>query len=905
MKNYKFNKHLLCLGLGCLLFLNYQQSSAQVEKAMKYAWFFDYERAEKFLTDSKNELNDTMVMQLADVLYQQGKYPQALYYYKIAGKKGALKTRQAQRNYVFASTMMREKSPYYKKTNYFNNNYFLYTVIDTFAGNSLNEDFSSFYWNEMLFVTTSRRTSNNDKSFQYVYTKMPYLDVYPFTEKGKRLPYPSYLPKTINTAMHDGPIAISKDTNLIVITRNYSKANAKDIQNLYLSYYMRDARKKWSKAQLFNFSNPGFSTQHPYYNEANKELYFSSDMPGGYGGFDLYKTRWNGTDWSRPINLGAEINSEFDEVFPGFTPEGDLLYSSNHIETTGGLDIILFRDNKRYLLNEPFNTIYDDFGLIFKSDKEGYFSSNRFSNKFDDNIYHFTISEPEKQTLYVKTYDAETGTELDGVKVLFSSQDGIYKFELTTRAGFNNLLIHDSADSRLPVEIAASKAGYANLNVNNTEYVIREGKMIKELFLNKIPLYAGDDYYEAEDNQQSSKFPSVFINDNMYGSALRDNDVFLHVLNNPLEGYLKVDPVDGKIKLASGVNPGNYNFNYVICSQKSPELCDTAKVVIIVRAIAKAEGTFAERIIRRINSFAGKKEPDMPVIPGIRVVNDTGYTTVNGGYILNVRNNDRINGKKATGNNTVIRNERSDHPDIVLNRKTGAINMKKGVSAGTYHLYYDLHERGNKAEMGQGAVTIVVRKGAQIPMKGSRKNVQLLSDKNVLYFHNDEPRTFQMLRPAFNYQNSYESYLKQTDKFYERSVDSRASLEAFFTNHVEGGYEELNGILEMVQNRLNQGVQIEILVSAYCSPIASTEYNSKLADRRLLSVIRYLKKWNDGALWDAIETNRITFWEHSVGELEAPKDVSEDYNKLNESVFGIKASRERRVSITVNVLGLN
>jgi hypothetical protein len=140
------------------------------------------------------------------------------------------------------------------------------------------------------------------------------------------------------------------------------------------------------------------------------------------------------------------------------------------------------------------------------------------------------------------------------------------------------------------------------------------------------------------------------------------------------------------------------------------------------------------------------------------------------------------------------------------------------------------------------------------------------------------------------------------DGFYDRSVDSKASLDTFFTNHVVGGYKDMNEIMYFVQRKLNQGVQVEVSITAYCSPIASTEYNEKLSNRRLVALTRFFKKWNDGALYDAIETNRINFWEHSVGELEAPKDVASEYDKVNESVFGIKASRERRVSITVKII---
>lgn len=896
MKKFMRNKYFLWFSLGCLTILSYQSAFAQVDKAMKYAWYFDYEKAEKFLLTNENQLNAEMVVQLAEALYAQGKYPQALYYYKIADQKEAIKTQQMRRNYVHSSTMMREKSPYFKKSDYFKTSYFLYTTIDTFKGNSTNEDFAAFSWNNIVFVTTSRKTGSNEKAFNYSLTKMPFLDVYPFNEQGKRVPYPKYLPKNINSnPIHDGPITISKDTNLIVLTRNYAKANESGVQNLYLSYYFRNKNGGWSSPKTMGFCKPSFSAQHPVYNEEEKTVYFSSDKPGGFGGYDLYKTKWNGEQWSNPINLGEEINSEFDEVFPSFSPDGELMYATNHIETTGGLDIVLFSNGNRYLLNEPFNSIYDDFGVNYKNSKEGYFASNRFSNKFDDNIYHFNLSEPEKQSLFVKVFDAETGIELDNVKVAFSNVQGTYSNNIYTRAGRDNIMIADTADARIPMNFMVSKDGYLSVMAQDNGYNIKDGKLVREFQLKINPIFAANDVFDVEDNQRSSKLSGMLANDQLNGNAIKAGEVSLYVLSNPLPGYLSVDPEDGLIRLDSKINPGTYSFEYAICSNKMPGVCDTANVVLNIRGVLNGKSL----------QVATLTPYQMPAVEGLQVNNDTGFASVNGGYVLNLRNNDRIDGKKPSFTNTVIKNVKTSDPNISVNSKTGAVFVKKGTPAGTYQVTYDMNQRGNRDKMGSATATIVVRKMDQIPGRGSKPSNSKPVAAPVVYFNNDEPKQAQLFRQAFNYQNCFENYLNKIQNFYQNSSDSKSSLDTFFTYHVVGGYKEMNNVMAMIQQRLNQGVQVEISVSAYCSPIASTEYNNKLSTRRLVSITRFFKKWNDGALKDAIESNRITFWEHAVGELESPKDVSEDYDKTNESVYGIKASRERRVSITVKIIEAN
>jgi hypothetical protein len=897
MKKNTFKKYLLLGSMFSLMMIGYiATAQAQVDKAIKYAWYFDYERAEKYLLNSENDLNPEMVVQLAEALYAQGKYAQALYYYKTADSKGAIKDAKVRRNYVHSSTMMREKSPYFKKSNYFKTNYFLYTTIDTFGGNSVNEDFSAFYWNKMLFVTTSRRNNSNDKSFQYTLTKMPFLDVYPFTEKGARIPYPSYLPKSINTSGHDGPIAISKDTSLVVLCRNFIKANEAGIQNLYLTYFLRNANKTWTRAKMMNFCNNAYSYQHPHFNEVEKTLYFSSDMPGGKGGFDLYKTKWNGTEWTNPVNLGDDINSEYDEVFPSFTADNELVYSTNHIESTGGLDIVIYSNGSRFLLNEPFNTIYDDFGVSFKSKKEGYFSSNRFSNKFDDNIYHFNLSDPIRQTLYTKVFDKETGAELDNARIEYSNLSGTFNNFALTRGGRDNVLIYDTMDTRIAMRFKTSKEGFNNLTETSNEYVIKDGKLYKEFYLSIKPISANDDQFFVEDNQRSIKIPGLMANDQLRGNPIKPGDVNLVLLNNPLAGKMVVYANDGLIKLESDINPGTYTFDYVISNKTNPNESDTANASITIRGVYN--GKEVRALTMREFNMPTPEQQD-----GLYALNDTGYVNVNGGYVMNVRANDKYNGKKANFKNTAIKLVNSDNPDLSLNTKTGVITLKKNATPGKYYLVYSIHPRARKSEAQEITAIVVVRNLDQIPGRGLKGNAKAsYTDNSVVYFNNDEPKQYQLYRPAYNYQNSFENYLKEMDGFYDRSVDSKASLDTFFTNHVVGGYKDMNEIMYFVQRKLNQGVQVEVSITAYCSPIASTEYNEKLSNRRLVALTRFFKKWNDGALYDAIETNRINFWEHSVGELEAPKDVASEYDKVNESVFGIKASRERRVSITVKII---
>ena len=117
------------------------------------------------------------------------------------------------------------------------------------------------------------------------------------------------------------------------------------------------------------FNNERYSVGHPSLTQDGKTLYFSSDMPGGYGGSDIYKSTYDGTSWSAPINLGSMINTAGNEVFPYIAKNGNLYFSSEGHQTLGGLDVFTSQNignswGPPVNLAYPLNSSQDDFALI-------------------------------------------------------------------------------------------------------------------------------------------------------------------------------------------------------------------------------------------------------------------------------------------------------------------------------------------------------------------------------------------------------------------------------------------------------------------------------------------------------------------------------------------------------------
>lgn len=456
-------------------------ASAQVSMMPENLIGTDLRKAESDLRKAVESGQKSQTINLAEVLYFSGEFEEALKFYQQADSMGLLRNPQQRRNYTHVARMFNVASPYGAPTGYFDRDWTFETEAQAFCGNSRNEDFAPFKWNNYLFITSSRERTRR----VYDFSNKPFLNVVAFEDGCDPVNLPDFLPRNINSRYHDGPIAISADTNLVVITRNFSQPNESGYHNLYLEYFVREDGR-WSKGTQFPFSRQAFSAQHPFFNDEEQTLYYASNMPGGQGGFDIYKSKWNGQRWESPENLGPEVNSAYDEVFPSFSPKGDLIYSTNHIESLGGLDLVMFRDGVRTLFPEPINSAFDDFALIFVDDMNGYFSSNRSGGAFGDNIYTFSIAEPlpVEHNFFAKVIDKETGKGIDGALVAFSSFEKGISGSILTNAMGEGFLFRSIRD--FPAfSFDVSKPGYQTFEQKSDNYKLDGDRYVYTFELEK------------------------------------------------------------------------------------------------------------------------------------------------------------------------------------------------------------------------------------------------------------------------------------------------------------------------------------------------------------------------------------------------------------------------------------
>ena len=166
-------------------------------------------------------------------------------------------------------------------------------------------------------------------------------------------------------------------------------------------YTSTRASGEWGEGQeLKLYADSSITVGHPTLNAYGDTLYFVSDAPGGYGGKDIYMAILDGSDWTDIQNLGPQINTADDELYPHFRADGRLYFASKGHPGYGGLDLFyaVRRDSVWDLFNMgvPFNSANDDFGITFAGvTEQGFFSSNRGQKRGYDQIYSFYLPEME------------------------------------------------------------------------------------------------------------------------------------------------------------------------------------------------------------------------------------------------------------------------------------------------------------------------------------------------------------------------------------------------------------------------------------------------------------------------------------------------------------------------------
>ena len=278
---------------------------------------------------------------------------------------------------------------------------------------------------DQLYFTSSRNEAQGDELSGITGTKPADIFLSEKDDKG-HWSRPEPVVGGLNTDYDEGACAFSTDGRTMYLTQCSTDPSYPRYAKI-MTASRSDA--SWGKASELKLSNDTLSSfAHPAVSPDGEWLYFTSDMPGGKGGLDIWRVRLTAAGVGGVENLGEPVNTPGDEAFPAFRPNGDFYFSSNGHQGLGGYDIFIARvgnDHKYHLEHPgyPLNSQGDDFGITFEGPyNRGFFSSNRNDGRGWDHIYSF--NNPEiVNTIKGYVYEMD-GYELTAAEVHIVADDG-------------------------------------------------------------------------------------------------------------------------------------------------------------------------------------------------------------------------------------------------------------------------------------------------------------------------------------------------------------------------------------------------------------------------------------------------------------------------------------------------
>jgi outer membrane protein OmpA-like peptidoglycan-associated protein len=598
-----------------------QQSHGKIIKGKKLYESYSYSKAIEKLEAVENKTTDINRM-LADSYFKLGKLEESAEYYNLF-----INTTEATAEdfykYAFLMRMLKkypesqEWMHKFKELRPDDTRAIAYTADENFYIklakdngqfkiknldiNSPQSDFGPAYYSkdstDYIVFTSARETTNPIKR-KWSWNEQAYLNMFmaernSANELSNIVKFPS-----VNKRLHEGPASFTKDGSFMVFTRNnYANKDSLGIVRLEL-YFMEYVDGKWQNEKSFTYNNDNYSVGHGCLSPNGDTLFFASDMPGGMGGSDLYiSVRIDDTTWSKPKNLGPNVNTEGNELFPFYHADGKMLFfASNGKVGLGGLDIFVapFNNEAGKAINPgaTINSNMDDFAFILNDkQKTGFFSSNRAEGKGDDDIYSFELLKPFLFGKTIKgTATDKQGTILANVRVLlFDADNNIIDSAVTSDDGSFSFVVE--ADKLY--KLSGNKDEYFE-GTNTADTKTDQDVIIADLMLEKDPglsLFA-----VVTDNKTGDTLTGVtlIITDNItkqkdtvtidesggYRRPLTDkhlNDEANYSFEIQKEGYFTKN-VTYKIVLDK---PGQYNVHETIDFRLDPIVKDLSEMIQI------------------------------------------------------------------------------------------------------------------------------------------------------------------------------------------------------------------------------------------------------------------------------------------------------------------------------------
>ena len=450
-----------------------------------------------FQTGSK-ELNEDFYFKYAQTLKARGKYTEAntvlRNYYEVSNNKTAVEKLDKDIKSLSNVTAIGER----------------FEIVNL-ALNTPNSEFGGVVQGDnFIFAAVKKKPNLFDKTYKWNNEGYLNLVSIPLKNINTKDSIVSYFSKELKSPMHESNAVFTRDGKTMYFTRNnYSNGKrGKDtnkISNIQI-YRAELLNDKWTNIMALPFNSPEYSVEHPALSPDEKTLYFSSDMPGTIGSFDIFSVSVDGLTYGVPTNLGENINTPKREQFPFVSKNNQLYFSSNGLEGYGALDIFVsdIHNNsysKASNVGLPVNSGYDDFTFYIDSDtKDGYFSSDRPGGKGKDDIYSFKetkelLIEDCKQYIAGIITDTDSHLALENAAVILKNSDnqeidkaitaadGKFSFSVACESKFSLFVTKENYTENsksLVISKERNKSNEGSMEIRSKEIIKKEEQLAAE-----------------------------------------------------------------------------------------------------------------------------------------------------------------------------------------------------------------------------------------------------------------------------------------------------------------------------------------------------------------------------------------------------------------------------------------
>jgi peptidoglycan-associated lipoprotein len=365
-----------------------------------------------------------------------------------------------------------------------------YRVEPVAALNTRANDFAPAYGAddyEMLLFTSTRKDNNLSKKI-YDVTGETYTDIF-FSRlpRNGKWTKPQNMGEEINTKYEDGAAAFNHSYTVLYFTRCLKVKREKTGCKIFA---VERNDNEWGEPQDLKLMPDSITAAHPALSDDDLTLYFVSDMDGGMGNMDVWKVTRSGAgdDWGEPVNMGAQINTAGNEMYP-FARGSSLYFASGGHSGFGGLDIFKATPDSAgnwdiENMGRPVNSAADDFSIILERENErGYFTSRRRGKdaKGGDDIYRLALDvKPVEYHFEGIAKDAATGSVLENADIRLVGSNGAVlrkrteangSFYFRVNAGLNYLVLA-SRNGYLNAKLRFSSAGWENGHIHRDTFAL-------------------------------------------------------------------------------------------------------------------------------------------------------------------------------------------------------------------------------------------------------------------------------------------------------------------------------------------------------------------------------------------------------------------------------------------------